>query len=172
MVNFTGSSWSDKQDEALAQYWTEGLSASQIAERISGKSRSAILGRAHRLQLASRKKNYEPRHKTDGRSARVQKIRPPRPEKPKPSLALRANCKILPAIPQAEPRPDRPGVSEIGAYGKECRWPIGNPGRPEFHFCGGAVTRNGTSYCDHHYAVAYRPVKPIERPLPVKRFAA
>jgi GcrA cell cycle regulator len=37
-----------------------------------------------------------------------------------------------------------------------CRWPIGDPGQPDFFFCGGpAVT--GLPYCAYHSRVAYQP---------------
>jgi GcrA cell cycle regulator len=35
-----------------------------------------------------------------------------------------------------------------------CRWPHGNPGQPEFHFCGAAVVPD-RPYCDAHCAKAY-----------------
>jgi GcrA cell cycle regulator len=37
-----------------------------------------------------------------------------------------------------------------------CRWPIGDPGSPEFFFCGGAAIV-GLPYCAHHSRVAYQP---------------
>jgi GcrA cell cycle regulator len=41
---------------------------------------------------------------------------------------------------------------------KSCQWPIGDPGAPDFHFCGdGAVI--GKPYCVKHCDVAYKPRK-------------
>ena len=37
-----------------------------------------------------------------------------------------------------------------------CRWPIGDPGSPEFFFCGGD-TANELPYCAYHRRVAYQP---------------
>src|SRR5262249_45378750 len=34
-----------------------------------------------------------------------------------------------------------------------CRWPFGDPGRPDFYFCGDLVARG--PYCERHRAVAY-----------------
>jgi hypothetical protein len=34
-----------------------------------------------------------------------------------------------------------------------CRWPCGDPGHPDFHFCGSPVARR--PYCEHHRAMAY-----------------
>jgi hypothetical protein len=36
-----------------------------------------------------------------------------------------------------------------------CRWPCGDPGHPNFHFCGDPVVEK--PYCDHHRAMAFRP---------------
>ena len=38
-----------------------------------------------------------------------------------------------------------------------CRWPIGDPGSPEFFFCGGnTVTK--LPYCAYHSRIAYQPL--------------
>ena len=47
--------WTDERITLLKQYWEEGRSASQIAEILGeGLSRNAVIGKAHRLGLASR----------------------------------------------------------------------------------------------------------------------
>jgi GcrA cell cycle regulator len=40
---------------------------------------------------------------------------------------------------------------------EKCHWPIGDPGTPEFFFCGGK-TIEGLPYCGYHSRVAYQPV--------------
>lgn len=37
---------------------------------------------------------------------------------------------------------------------KTCRWPVGSPGVEDFFFCG-ALTKEGSVYCDHHHGRAY-----------------
>ena len=39
---------------------------------------------------------------------------------------------------------------------EKCHWPIGDPGQPDFFFCGGK-TNAGTPYCGYHGRVAYQP---------------
>lgn len=34
---------------------------------------------------------------------------------------------------------------------KECRFPIGNPGDPDFHFCRIRIETEGRSYCNEHH---------------------
>ena len=39
-----------------------------------------------------------------------------------------------------------------------CKWPIGHPGEPEFHFCGDEARPN-SPYCPEHHVRAYMPTK-------------
>lgn len=41
----------------------------------------------------------------------------------------------------------------------ECRWPIGDPQSPDFHFCG-ELRGNGQTYCATHAAQASTPSRP------------
>src|SRR3954451_7803040 len=47
-------SWTDERIERLKTMWTQGSTASQIAEELGGVSRNAVIGKAHRLGLESR----------------------------------------------------------------------------------------------------------------------
>jgi hypothetical protein len=40
-----------------------------------------------------------------------------------------------------------------------CRWPSGDPDRPDFHFCGGPAADG--PYCDHHRSMAYNSSPPV-----------
>lgn len=46
--------WTEERIAALQRLWAQGLSASQIAERLGSVTRNAVIGKAHRLGLASR----------------------------------------------------------------------------------------------------------------------
>ncbi|MDB5717924.1 MAG: GcrA cell cycle regulator [Sphingomonas bacterium] len=68
-----------------------------------------------------------------------------------------------PATP-APPRrlvPARPNSEIAGKTGlldlndKICKWPIGHPGEPDFHFCGRPINP-GFPYCLDHCSVAYQ----------------
>ena len=41
--------WTDERVELLKKLWAEGLSASQIAGRLGGVTRNAVIGKVHRL---------------------------------------------------------------------------------------------------------------------------
>ena len=47
-------SWTDERIDQLKGMWERGLTASQIADELGGVSRNAVIGKAHRLGLASR----------------------------------------------------------------------------------------------------------------------
>ena len=46
--------WTDDRTTILTQCWQDGLSASQIAQRLGGVTRNAVIGKVHRLGLAGR----------------------------------------------------------------------------------------------------------------------
>ena len=46
--------WTDERVELLKKLWNEGLSASQIAGRLGGVTRNAVIGKVHRLGLSGR----------------------------------------------------------------------------------------------------------------------
>ena len=81
-----------------------------------------------------------------------------------------------PPIPPAPPRrlvPAKPDpsiadkTSLLDLSEKLCRWPMGHPGEPDFHFCGGAVNP-GFPYCVEHCGRAYQAQLPrgARRPPP------
>lgn len=47
-------SWTDDRVDQLKKMWSEGLTASQIAAKLGGVSRNAVIGKVHRLKLESR----------------------------------------------------------------------------------------------------------------------
>jgi GcrA cell cycle regulator len=69
-----------------------------------------------------------------------------------------------PPIPPAPPRrlvPAKPSpeiaekTSLLDLNDRICKWPMGHPGEPDFHFCGQAANP-GFPYCVQHCGVAYQ----------------
>ena len=60
--------------------------------------------------------------------------------------------RLVPAKPSAEVA-DKTGLLELND--RICKWPIGHPGEPDFHFCGQAANP-GYPYCVQHCGVAYQ----------------
>jgi GcrA cell cycle regulator len=83
-------------------------------------------------------------------------------------------------IPPAPPRrlvPAKPSpeiadkTSLLDLNEKVCRWPMGHPGEPDFHFCGTAVNP-GFPYCVEHCGRAFQAQLPrgVRRPPPPMPF--
>jgi GcrA cell cycle regulator len=54
-------------------------------------------------------------------------------------------------VPEARPHSGPITVEHLKEH--HCRWPVGNPYEPDFHFCGAA--KEDGPYCDEHRALAY-----------------
>jgi len=162
--------WTDERVELLKKLWSDGLSASQIAGEFGGITRNAVIGKVHRLGLSGRAKSA---------TAGVPRPRKPRPAaqftRPAARPVARGNTALathaLPFIEvEAEPEPEL--VDNIVPMGQRCtilqlteatcHWPIGDPGDPEFFFCGGKST-TGHPYCAYHCRIAYQPVQDRRR---------
>ncbi len=208
-------SWTDERIERLKAMWTQGSTASQIADELGGVSRNAVIGKAHRLGLESRpspvkpgeekgkKAKPAPAPKADKpraapaapRSAAPAAAEPRRTARPaetapivhpqqpmKPGATQRPDTTIQyrsvgpggfirqgpgdtqAPIPPAPPRrlvPAKPNAEVADKTGlldlndRICRWPMGHPGEPDFHFCG-KDSNPGYPYCVDHCGVAYQ----------------
>ncbi|MBO0766213.1 MAG: hypothetical protein J2P50_16720 [Hyphomicrobiaceae bacterium] len=51
----------------------------------------------------------------------------------------------------------RKTLLDLGPH--DCRWPIGEPRHPDFHFCGQRRIE-GRPYCELHWSMAFQPPKP------------
>ncbi len=158
------SGWSEERVTLLMKLWNDGRSASQIAAELGGVTRNAVIGKVHRLGLSGRAKapsSATPRQ----RKPRLPST-PARPSAPatRGNTALKRD--IAPAIqPIAEvafeplenvvPIGERCTLMELKE--STCRWPIGDPGKPDFVFCGGKAEA-GAPYCAYHCRMAYQPV--------------
>jgi GcrA cell cycle regulator len=60
--------------------------------------------------------------------------------------------RLVPAKPSADVA-DKTSLLDLNE--KICKWPLGHPGEPDFHFCGQAANP-GFPYCVQHCGVAYQ----------------
>ncbi len=152
-------SWTDERVELLKKYWGEGLSASQIAGRLGGVTRNAVIGKVHRLGLSGRAtptrlKTTRARRQPAG-SRRVTKQRHPKTgNSPLHNLYQDAEPYSAPVEEFEIPEPERKSLQDLTE--NSCRWPIGDPQLPDFHFCNrGKVP--GLPYCEDHARRAFQP---------------
>jgi GcrA cell cycle regulator len=199
-------SWTDERIERLKELWSQGMTASHIADELGGVSRNAVIGKAHRLGLQSRPSPVKPNEVPEAPAAaetpasagapapapepapwedepeaeagsepqpeaqvQAQPARPARPEPQIRSVGPGGFVRQVPGdqqspIPPAPPRrlvPAKPSAevadktSLLDLNEKICKWPIGHPGEPDFHFCGGPANP-GFPYCVEHCGVAYQ----------------
>ena len=149
--------WSSERIEQLRSLWHDGLSASQIATSLGGITRNAVIGKAHRLGLTGRPSPIK------NRSASVARPRPPR----RPRVQHVPQPRMIAAAPVAPARhvepihkhveiEDGPGATILTLTDRICKWPIGDPRHPDFHFCGRG-SAEGLPYCADHARRAYQP---------------
>ena len=124
--------WCVDRGDLLTELWQSGHSARQIAERLGdGITRNAVIGKANRLGLSKPSKSSVTRQQRQKeRAENVMSLKPPIDE----------------------------GATIFSLTASTCRWPIGDPGDLDFHFCG-AKSKVGQPYCEYHAAKAYQPPK-------------
>lgn len=169
--------WTEERIERLKTLWADGLSASQIAARLGGITRNAVIGKVHRLGLAGRattSRRYAPRLRRrtapDARKRVV--VTALLPTSPRTTLRACGNLALKPALAHSEANPETqavvpspveelnmPAAMRVGLLDltdSMCRWPIGAPQDEHFHFCGYQKGVSG-SYCEHHTRIAHQP---------------
>ncbi len=150
--------WNDERIESLSKMWREGLSASQVARQLGGVSRSAVIGKVHRLGIAGRDAPTRPNAMGGRPSTRIVAsaggVR--RAETPRAAPAPRASSRIVFEVGATA------SIGSLTAHA--CRWPIGEPDKDDFGYCGRLITAAG-SYCAGHASMA---VRRRDRPMPSK----
>ena len=145
--------WTEDRVEILTKLWAEGLSASQIAKRLGGVTRNAVIGKVHRLGLSGRAKPSRPKTVSKTRSAPKRVAAKPRaPRKPAPVV----QAPPPPPPVEAKPLPNGEYATILTIRDHMCKWPIGDPSASDFRFCGRRV-KSGEPYCEAHCSVAYQP---------------
>jgi GcrA cell cycle regulator len=156
--------WNDERVEMLKKLWQDGLSASQIAAELGGVTRNAVIGKVHRLGLSGRGQPTT----TIKRQRRVgtPAARRQRQAVTIGNLALKTNLEALAEIEFVPRRnvvvPIAKRLSIFALTERTCKWPIGDPGNEDFHFCGHDSLETGP-YCEYHAGVAYQAPEPRRR---------
>lgn len=162
--------WTEQRVKTLRELWDDGLSATEIAEKMEAPSRSAILGKVHRLKLPGR---------LDDRPAPRKRRKHPLPKEPAPSIepvSSPIKSKLVKPQPTADEAEKREkaratamanitermaldasrastGVSILDLESHHCRWPLSEEVKPiqAFRFCGATRVQDCGSYCAEHY---------------------
>jgi GcrA cell cycle regulator len=143
--------WTDERVDLLQQLWLRGVSASKIAADLGGVTRSAVIGKVHRLGL-------------EGRTM-TSRTKPPRPQRTSSKLRKSQRAQALRVPPPSTlnaPTPLPPARADDVARvafqdldeQKHCRWVCAEHVNNETpQYCGGDRVRG--PYCAGHAARAY-----------------
>jgi GcrA cell cycle regulator len=137
--------WNDARIAELTKKWQAGFSASQVAKHLGGVTRSAVIGKVHRLGISGR--SCPSRPGSGGRPARVARVSPGG-----------ARREVAPRAPRSTPSmtvETFPTATVLTLTEDSCRWPIGDPNQAEFGFCGRGRAGKGP-YCLGHGPMALR----------------
>lgn len=146
--------WPPEKIDQLRELWLAGYVSAEIGRRL-GISKSAAIAKARRIGLPGRGSPIrvsltpkEPKFKrpADSRRTKLRVVKPVKPLKPRPepkAAVPRPEPKTAPTIapPRVDPR-------------SPCCWPFGDPGTPEFRFCGDPAIFS-KPYCPTHHRIAY-----------------
>ena len=90
--------WTDERIDELKKMWEKGMTASQIAEKLGGVSRNAVIGKAHRLGLKSRPSPVKAKSKVKKKPAAKKTA-------PKTKATTKAKAKPAPKAPAPAAKP-------------------------------------------------------------------
>jgi GcrA cell cycle regulator len=170
------SPWTGARLARLRRRWSQGASARHIADELrAGISRSAVLAKIHRLGVGA----LSPFGGGGGRRPRQARAGLQPAPAPAPARLQLFRPRTVPRwVLEAKPYVDDPRCDadiapvqrcSLAALSENsCRWPVGDPARATFFFCGGERLP-GASYCAAHCARAYRPPRcrpPLASPRP------
>lgn len=163
MDAITPKTWTAERVDLLRSLFAEGMSFARIAGVIGWPvTKNSALTKAKTLGLqrsfhhdrygnkvSTNKRGRSPRNNAAPYQVKARKERASAPE---------------PLDPEPLPAPDEADLqiplgqrcSLMDLTSETCRFPIGDPGHPDFFFCGGKPV-SGLPYCGYHSRVAYRP---------------
>jgi GcrA cell cycle regulator len=138
--------WTEETISLLRSFWEEGLPTAEIGRRL-GITKNAVIGKAHRLVLPPRPSPI-PAMRAAEATESGHSPAPPLVRKTSPSAPRAPLSRGLP--PQRETAPQPPFFRRAQC----CCWPLGEPGKPGFHFCD-APALPTKPYCAAHAEIAY-----------------
>ena len=159
------SRWTEEQTLRLCELWQEGFSASRAAAALNKEfdsrySRNAVISKLHRIGLTSpggdrllksRKTKFRSDKKKEAKKVKKDTPvftnvwplqRPPEKRRYKPDQPWKSQH-----VEVVVPEDKRKSLLELEDH--DCRWPIGDPQKDGFHFCGAEQVR-GQPYCPYH----------------------
>lgn len=158
--------WSPEQIATLTRLWEERHTASFIGERM-GITKSAVVGKAHRLHLPGRPnpcrpqgRAKPPKQPSGPKIAKSRKVKPTETKENNPSYQQ-----------QTARDQRRAYFTTIGTNGHTCTAMIGEPKTPEFKPCTEPALIK-RAFCLEHCVQYLLPVRPLLRRSPAAKPAS
>jgi GcrA cell cycle regulator len=131
----TKQTWTPERISILTAMWERGKTASFIAEKLGmGITRSAVIGKAHRMglkKLSKRRQNEE-----------LKRLRGK-------ALLAQAMGDCASVVPIKENPPSKPTVKLSEIRNDQCHWIFGEPKGANSEMCGARAVP-GRDYCAYH----------------------
>src|ERR1700723_744859 len=172
--------WTSDDLNVLRRMWADGVTTAKIGRMLS-RTKNSVVGKIHRLRLVGRPSPII----HDGRASTPPKPRPvagptlpplPSAQEPVERVAIPRSPIEAPLVLRAarvpvvafarkgvkpEPIPVERARTVVAprpfARTKSCLFPIGEPGKPHFRFCG--EPHQNRSYCAEHEALCWVKVR-------------
>ena len=141
------TTWTPERVTELTALWKAGLTSTQIASRLGGVTRQAVIAKAHRLGLERPAAISELNRRTRGYAPAVSTLT---------GAMVHSRDAIEPTpLPAAEnPDPKRKTITLEDLTASSCRWPFDpTPDDPQWRYCGCERDRRSirSAYCTEHW---------------------
>lgn len=140
----TPSNWTPERIEIATRLWIEGWSAAQIARKLGGVTRNAVIGIVHRRGLSHRALPSAPSRVAEGKAIPNREPRAARPAPP--PMPPRSKVKAATPLPDSSPKPWT--ERKIG----QCAAPVGERDGTTLSCCKPCEKRQRWAYCPEHLA--------------------
>ena len=149
------SFWSRDREVLLRMLHAEGLSSTQIRDRMGAPTRNTIIGKLFRLGLPGKRKSEETHRQSNINKKRISKFNFARQKAP-PSKARDGAGFVNSPPSQASPALPSLDVMLLDLQIDQCRFPQGD--RAPFKFCG-QPTKGDSSWCGFHQRIVFLPIQ-------------
>jgi len=172
MTTAPAEGWTDDRVEVLKAAWLDGESCSQIARKLGGVTRNAVIGKISRLGLSGKsgrvrakpsapagiKRSYAKGADEHDHSRRAQRVKAQIAVLTKPAVA------DVPAPTFTAFDVTETAKTVLDLQPRDCRFPVGGGFGAEQLHCG-APAPAGSVYCPCHRAIAFTAARGMDRDL-------
>ncbi|WOF74160.1 hypothetical protein QMT40_001807 [Parvibaculaceae bacterium PLY_AMNH_Bact1] len=160
---YRAAGWSEEQMAKLKRLYGEGLSFALIARQIPGKTRNACIGQAHRMGLKGRKapdkkikqeRRGVPKKPVTLAGEQKTKAAPKKDEHSEKPIEAPETPPVELVVVHSSPQPRGIPDAVLACDDHHCRFPSGDVGDEDFHFCMAPIAKEDGPYCKEHQVSA------------------